>query len=79
MAVSRYLGGEGIIVTKADFFDSNGVILVDNGDSVISQQLLECVSGIQVGPPVAQIVQCEQDLCTCLQNTNNSSGLALSN
>ena len=40
---SASLRRQSVIVTNADLLDSNGVILVDNGDGVICQQLMEGV------------------------------------
>lgn len=63
----QYLRGEVVVIAKADFLDSNGVILIDDGNCVICQKLLKSVSGVQVWPSVTQVVQGEQDLCACLQ------------
>lgn len=62
-----HLRGQSVIVPKTDLLHSNGVILVDNGNGVICQQLLEGVTSIQVWPSVAQVVQCQQHLSTRLQ------------
>jgi len=35
------LRGQSVIVSKADFLNSNGVILIDDGNGVVRQQLLE--------------------------------------
>ena len=52
------LRGQGVIVSKADFFNSNGVVLIDDRYGIIGQELLEGVAGIQIWTSVAQIVQC---------------------
>ena len=62
-----HLRGQSVIVPKTDFLHSDGVILIDNGDGIVCQQLLEGITSIQVWSSVAQIVQCQQDLGTCLQ------------
>lgn len=67
MAVQPCLGGQCVIVTEANLLDSNGVVLIDNGNSVICQQLLKGAPGIQVWPSVAQVIQSQQYLSACLQ------------
>ncbi|KAA6423297.1 MAG: hypothetical protein FRX49_06749 [Trebouxia sp. A1-2] len=36
-----HLRGQSVIVPKTDFLHSDGVILIDNGDGIVCQQLLE--------------------------------------
>ena len=70
---SSHLRGQSIVVSKADLFHSNGVILIDNRNGVICQQLLKGIASIQVWPPVAQVVQCQQYLSTRLQASASAS------
>lgn len=41
-------GGEGVIVTKLDFGDGKGVILIDNGDDANIQELIEGILSIDI-------------------------------
>ena len=68
-----HLRGQSVIVPKTDLLHSNGVILIDNGNGVICQQLLKGIASIQVWPPVAQVVQCQQYLSTRLQASASAS------
>ncbi len=70
---SFHLRGQSVIVPKADLLHSNGVILIDNGNRIIFQQLLESIASIQVWPSVAQVVQCQQYLSTRLQASASAS------
>lgn len=70
---SSDLRGQSVVVSKTDFLYSNGVILIDNGNGVICQQLLKGIASIQVWPPVAQVVQCQQYLSTRLQASASAS------
>lgn len=64
---NQHLRRKSVIVTKPDLFNSNGVVLIDDGDCVIGQQLLEGIAGIQVRTSITQVVHRQQDLRTCLQ------------
>ena len=70
---SSDLRGQSVVVSKTDFLYSNGVILIDNGNGVICQQLLEGIASIQVWPSVAQVVECQQHLSTGLQASPSAS------
>lgn len=70
---SFHLRGQSVVVPKTDLLHSNGVILIDNGNGVICQQLLEGITSIQVWPSVAQVVQCQQYLSTRLQAASSAS------
>ena len=55
-------GGEIIVVADADLGSDDGIVLVDNRHNVALQAEGERVAGVEVAPPVAQVVAGEQGL-----------------
>lgn len=47
---------EGIVVTKLDFRNGQGIVLIDNGDDAHVQERVECVLGVEIPRPLGESI-----------------------
>ncbi len=53
---------QGIVVPEADLVRNHGVVLIDHGDHAEAQHLAQGAAGIEIAPPIREIVMRQQHL-----------------